>query len=455
MKKLFLALMAVAAIALTGCKDENDVPQPQPQPQDGVIQITHQLGERVKNPTNADWCKAPKAEQTLLSLRRISDRLYYMDFVTDLTLQKLVEAKLRTNKEVCGMMNELWFHPDGYEEPFDEENPNQTPACSGFVCFNEAGELLFGRNFDGAGGPMCMVFNTANGTHDYVQLTAPNYNSALYNGTSHKRENGDGILSDDTTSLHRLLRQPVATMDGMNEYGLCFGAFQLPVFRADNDTNYRHGPRRVMQDSGKNVINSSLMHNLILSECKTVKDVEKYMRGLDFAATHPSLNVHWMVADATGDYAVFEYWEDSLYVLRAKDRNNIVHLTSHVVPYEYNSIENYYCNPYATATYLIDKWQNMYSSKVRVNHLMMSYRPVMDEMEALRCLQAGSFGVEMLGDVTNWSCVYNPKQRTILFCMRNDMSKIYKLDLKKELKEPSDYGTPQPPKPQGRDTIPY
>ena len=454
MKKVFLSLMAIAAIVLTGCKESKNEPQPQPQPQDGVIQVTHQLGEKVKNPINKDWCKAPMAEQTLLSLRHISDRFYYMDFVTDLTLQKLVEAKLHTNQEVCDMMNKLWFNPAGYEDPFDEENPDQTPACSGFICFNGAGELLFGRNFDGAGGPMCMVFNTANGTHNYVQLTAPNYNSARYNGPANGLPNGDGILSDDTTSLHRLLRQPVATMDGMNEYGLCFGAFQLPAFRKDDD--YQHGPRRVMQDSGKNVINSSLMHNLILSECKTVKDVEKYMRGLDYAATHPSLNVHWMVADATGDYAVFEYWEDSLYVLRAKDRNNIVHLTSHVVPYEYNSIENYYCNPYATATYLMDKWQNIYSSKVRVNHLMMSYKPVMDEMEALRCLQAGSFGVEMLGDVTNWSCVYNTKQRTILFCMRNDMSTIYKVDLKKELNEIGDYGTPGlPTYPQRRDTIPY
>ena len=454
MKKVFLApiaIAAVAAIALTGCKET----QNEPQPKDDIIEVTHQLGEPVTNPINKDYCKVANAEQTLSSLRRVSDRFYYMDFASDLTLQKLTEAKLRTNKAVCDMMNQLWFNPAGYEDPFDEEHPVETPACSGFICFNEAGELLFGRNFDGAGGPMCMVFNKVNGTYDYIQLTAPNYNSVLYNGPANKLENGDGILSDGKTSLHRLLRQPVATMDGMNEHGLCFGAFQLPVFRDDNDTDKTHGPKRVMQDSGKNVINSSIMHNLILSECKTVKEVEKFLLKYDFASTHPSINVHWMVADATGDYAVFEYWEDSLYVLRAKDRNDIIHLTSQVVPYEYNSIENYYCNPEATFNYLTDMWQNAYSSKVRVNHLMMSYKPVMNEMEALRCLQEGSFGVEMLGDVTNWSCVYNPKQRTILFCMRNDMSTIYKVDLKKELNEIGDYGTPTPPKPQGRDTIPY
>lgn len=430
MKNLRFAILAMmAAVVMIGCKsNKND--EPQPQQNDGVIQFTHQMGEPVSNPTNSDWCVAPAAEQTLSSLRRISDIFYYMDFATDLSLGTLVDANLRTNKDSHNAMEQLWFKPDGQEPPFDEEHP----SCSGFVCFNEAGELLFGRNFDGAGGPLCMVFNKVNGQYDYVQFTAPNYNSARYNGATYGRENGDGILSDGKTPLHRLLRQPMATMDGMNEYGLCFGAFQLPVFGTDKETGM---PIRVMQgeneDNGKKAISTSLMHNLILSECKTIADVENYLKNHNYVNLHPSLNVHWMVADATGDYAVFEYWNDTLYVLRPEDRNYILMQTSHVVPYEYNSIENYYCNPEATKTYMEDKWQYSYSSKIRVQRMMMSYRPVMSEMEALKCLQEGSFGVEMWNNVTNWSCIYNTAQRTILFCMRNDMSTIYKVDLKKDL----------------------
>ena len=56
----------------------------------------------------------------------------------------------------------------------------------------------------------------------------------------------------------------------------------------------------------------------------------------------------------------------------------------------------------------------------------------MSEMEALECLQAGSFAVEMCGNATNWSCVYNPAQKTILFNMRNDMSQIYKIDFERD-----------------------
>ena len=65
--------------------------------------------------------------------------------------------------------------------------------------------------------------------------------------------------------------------------------------------------------------------------------------------------------------------------------------------------------------------------------MMSAYHPVMSESEALLCLQEGNFGIEAPDDVTNWSCVYNPAERTMLFNMRDDMSEVYSIDLKKDL----------------------
>lgn len=36
--------------------------------------------------------------------------------------------------------------------------------------------------------------------------------------------------------------------------------------------------------------------------------------------------------------------------------------------------------------------------------------------------------------MTNWSCIYNPAQKTVIFALRNDMSQVYKVDLKEDLK---------------------
>ena len=67
--------------------------------------------------------------------------------------------------------------------------------------------------------------------------------------------------------------------------------------------------------------------------------------------------------------------------------------------------------------------------------MMRHYSPVMTEGDALRCLQYGNFGIETIDEVTDWSCVYNPKDRTILFNMRDDLSIVYCIDLEKDLKD--------------------
>lgn len=275
-------------------------------------------------------------------------------------------------------------------------------------------------------GPLVLIYNTANG-YNYVQFTDPFYNSKLYKGETLMQ--GDGVLSDRKTSLHRLLREPLSTMDGMNEYGLCFGAFQLPVL---NDTM----PRAIKQDApGKCAISASLMHNLILSRCKTVKDVEDFFADHNYMSLNRKLNVHWLMADATGDWALFEFWEDKLYVYREEDLFVIAARYGGQIPYEWFSIEYYYRNPIPYSQYPnvnsldLGNWQLQMSSKMRVTHMMNGYKPVMTEMEALQCLQGGAFGIEILNELTDWSCVYNPKQKTVLFALRNDMSKIYKVNL--------------------------
>ena len=58
----------------------------------------------------------------------------------------------------------------------------------------------------------------------------------------------------------------------------------------------------------------------------------------------------------------------------------------------------------------------------------------MDEEEALRCLQHGCFAADAMGKVTDWSCVYNPVKRTVLFNMHDDLSNVYSIDLMEALK---------------------
>ncbi len=191
-----------------------------------------------------------------------------MNYTADLHLDELVNGDYRTKDAFDNAFGEFHFTPEGAEPTVE----STSKACSGFVCKSPQGGLLLGRNFDGAHGPMLLVFNSTNG-YKYIQFTAPDYNSVLYQGTN--GHNGDGLLSDGKTSLHRLMR---------------------------------------------------------------------------------------------------------------------------------------------------------------VAHMMNYYKPTMTEKEAMLCLQEGRYSIEVPNDFTNWSCVYNPKQLTVNFALRNDLSQVYTVDLKEVFK---------------------
>ena len=80
---IILHFFVFALVFNAGCQ-KIDSSEPE-KPEDRVITNIRQLGASVTNPTNSSLCvDAGSAEKTLSSLRRISDRFYYMDFTTDL-----------------------------------------------------------------------------------------------------------------------------------------------------------------------------------------------------------------------------------------------------------------------------------------------------------------------------------------------------------------------------------
>lgn len=381
-------------------------------------------GTPVNNPVNSHLCQQDKAKETLESVRHIAGLVYRMDYHSPSMMNDFVEADIRTLRQRDSLINEWYFTPEGRETPVDYSS-----ACSGFVCRNEKGDLLFCRNFDGSNGDCLVVFDRING-YKKVLLTSPFYNSPLYMS--------DNALSNGSSSLHRLMRQPFLAMDGMNEYGLCYGAFQLPSLAPayPDAEKAKNNPDDLNQDTGKKAIHSALFHNLILSRCKTVKEVEALISQYDMAGIIPVLNVHWLIADATGDWAIFEFWKNTLHVYRETDLKKDEMLGTPKVEYEWFSIENYYRNPELVSTYETDEWQTEYSPKTRVENMMNHYKPTMTLEEALACSQEGRFDLEKgnVNKLTNWSCIYNPKELTIHFYNRNDTSKLFVIDLKKDLK---------------------
>ena len=438
MRKLFLAFMAIAAITLIGCKKEDE-----PTIIEGTkVTELRSYTEKSPNPINAQNCKLAKSKETLESLRHVSKNcLFYMDYLADFPMDQLWKtgsARYTYSPDLKGELTYLNDYLDllYYEHPTPRVMDDPLTACSSFICHNEKGEILFCHNMDGAGGSIIAVYQKPMGNkYGFVALSNTIYNTYRFAPEYIEM----GRLMDGHSDLSILLTQHMAHLGGMNDQGLCYCMLQLPpLIHSETSDPNNTMPKLTAEDKKgegalPQLINSS-MYYMLLTQCATVKDVETALRTkYDYTQLNNVMNGHFLIADATGDFAVFEYWGDTLYVLRSEDRQKILPLTPHVIPFEFNSMENYYCNPKATATYITDPWQYGFSAKVRVGKMMDAYKPVMDEFQALKCLQVGTYTMEYPDNKTNYSAVYNPAKRTVLFNIHNDMSEAFTIDLKKDL----------------------
>lgn len=455
MKKLFLALMAVAAIALTGCKDKTE-PQPEPQPEPTPWGKYKPLdvrknGKVFREITQAeiDNCKLPGSEATLKSLRHVSrGRVYYMDYDVQIPWENFIQS----DKEKRYKVNDFKAFNNDFNSVLFNNNSNDYEVldhprgCSGFVCNDPSGNLLMGRNLDGIPGQMMVLFNKhpREGEYKSVMMTNLAYANS-WNGTNDYDK--DSSLFREDLRMDVLLRQPIIVIDGMNEHGLCMAIYQLPNTQNGSMKDYESltpRPISIDQQTGKKQLTFSTINYMILAKCKTVDDVIELFNSHDFTVLMYDENIHWMVADAKNDWRIIEYWnrydkvtdtwKDTLYIYDELGRMEGVHTAGIPVPYEYFSIENYYVNREACLTYGADVWQYAFSNKTRVQNMMSHYQPTMTEEEALECLQYGNFGMELPGQLTDWSCVYNPRKGTVLFNMRDDLSEVYSINIKDELK---------------------
>ena len=463
MKKTFSILLAAAAtLAIVGCqKDDESEPLPEPQKEEFTIERLRDVGQPIPNPKiNLNNCIPEGSEKTLESVRYVPGKpIYYMDYTAKVDWKSLLIQPRDKHfdvfclKDVSAKITKALFKEPELNDPF--EGPYG--SCSGFICNNMNGDLLNCRNFDGDFGEMVVVFNhnVEKGEHKSVMMADLSWAQKYAGDTSYV---GDSIFlkKDKKKEMNVLLRQPISTVDGMNDAGLAIAAYQLPDFQDQDSTIVDHYPNPSPtprpfgsdQTTNKPQIGFISVFYLALTTCATVQDVIDMLYQHDYVALLRQLNMHWCVSDASGEWRTLEYWpsedvqvvgklkkgqKDILYVYDEEDRSKSAFLGNHNIKYEYKSMENYYYHPTPSSTFYTDYWQRQFGGVFRAHNMMHHYSLIMDEKKALSVLQEGNYGIEVPKHVTNWSCVYNCKQKTVLFTVRNQTDRAFFIDLKTDL----------------------
>ena len=437
-KSLSILLAAAAALLMTSCRNACN--------QNLNIVELRSAGKELPNPNiDPSHCKPEGAEATLRSIRYVPGKpIYYMDYTANVDWKGILtdeshQTQLFDFMGVTNRVNDALF--DETYQIGQAEYPGA--ACSGFICHNRKGEMLNCRNYDGNYGEMVVVFNhnVKPGEHKSVMMTDLNA-AQMTSGTF--GYDGDKVLLRDGIDINVLLRQPVSLIDGMNDAGLVLTCYQLPDFQDEEGSivdpfeSPTPRPRAINQNTGKPQASFTALHYMILTNCATVDDVIDLFHSYDCISLFRNLNIHWCISDANNNWKTLEFWKDkdgkdTLYVFDEEARSKSAFLGNHNIAYEYMSMENYYYNPVPSSTFYMDYWQREFGGVFRAHNMMHHYSLIMDEEEALQCLQYGNFGIEVPGQVTNWSCVYNSKQRTILFNVRDEMDQAFTIDLKKDL----------------------
>jgi predicted choloylglycine hydrolase len=191
-------------------------------------------------------------------------------------------------------------------------------------------------------------------------------------------------LTDDAAP--NLLLTPYFPMDGINEKGL-----SIAVLSAKGHIT--------CQRTGKIGLTTSSAIRVVLDCCATVREAVETLSRFDMYPSRGS-NYHFQLADASGDYAVVEYADGQMHVLK----------------------EQYVTNFFLTPDVSDDRCgQDRYDKlKKTMDGNGGVFRDTSDAMKAL---------AEVSEDGTRWSAVFNVTDRSLHLALEHDYTGTYNFSL--------------------------
>jgi len=180
--------------------------------------------------------------------------------------------------------------------PSDAASREHAWACSLFAAVGDAGQPVFGRNFDWEYSPILVIHLEPETGHRSVMSIDLAY--LVDAGT---------IAHLDTApveSLLPLLSAPFLTFDGMNDTGL-----SIAMASVDYECGYPTDP-------DKRDVGDLRMMREVLESSATVEEAIAFLEGIN-PVSQGGPNTHYLLADRTAAAALIEYHDGEMYVFQS------------------------------------------------------------------------------------------------------------------------------------------
>ena len=211
--------------------------------------------------------------------------------------------------QVDGALYEMTFHGDYGRKSLSAAGTSETQAesvtgggsyhCSLFSVFGLPGQYRLGRSFDNPSGWDCLTLLTRVHPNDgYASIAPMRMRDIGFSPGS----DFDALSFNAKRSFLKAVRFPP---DGINEAGLVMGLANVTA-------------QPYVPDPGKTTIHFCLWVRKVLDECRTVDEAIALTGRYNIQSSGSTLDVHAMVADASGQSAILEPAQGEMKVIRGQ-----------------------------------------------------------------------------------------------------------------------------------------
>ncbi len=315
-------------------------------------------------------------KKTLRTFRVLDENICLLNYHADYGLPAMLSSG---SSSILGMVRFLqrYLHTAG-QLPLRSGG-----GCSTFNTIAPDGTVFMGRNFDYKEARCLVVWTHPKNAYRSVSMV--NQNHLIHSDLARARRH------------LRVLGAPYASMDGVNEKGLCVAVLELRA-------------KPTSQKTGKPPIVTTVAVRGMLDTCATVEEALAFLEKYDMNDLLGSC-YHYQISDADGYSAIVEYVDGKMYVIRQKEKGEPLKVT------------NFFLTPNENA-------EIKGKDRFDIMDCALQKTPSMTEEQCMKLLGSAKACFRSRYKVffvkTLWSAVYNLTERSMLLSAKADYSRQYR-----------------------------
>ena len=387
----------MSTMLLSSCGDDSNE-SPKPTPTDNEARLLTDENKRAM-------------VYSMVDLEGDKGRIYEINYTEDYKLDAALDADIDGVPALLGFVMQNLLDVQSTKP----QAVSYDAGCSAFACPDKtSGDFLMGRNFDfnhidATTGERTMIPVIAVHTAPKGGKKSVSFVDGLFIGYK------SGFYTDGKSDLSMLMALPYVLLDGINEDG-----FAICVLKLDGKPTKQEQP-------GKKKIFTTVAMRMLLDRASTVKEAVEMLKQYNMCMDSDPASYHYLMADATGDFAIVEYTNADLE--QHPDKMEV-----HTGDDAWRYVTNFYMSPSMADT---DHGFN------HSTHGMARYLTLRDRLAQLNYRTTPAEAFALLQDVaqgpehpelstgfTQWTEVYNLSRKSLTLSILREWNKSFEFKVK-------------------------